>query len=31
VRYRLPGDKPQTDAETLVPRMVELAKYLEPA
>lgn len=31
VRYRLAGDRPQTDAETLAPRMVELARYLEPA
>jgi hypothetical protein len=31
VRYRLAGDRPQTDAEGLAPRMVELAKFLEPA
>ncbi|GAA0923716.1 hypothetical protein GCM10009557_92230 [Virgisporangium ochraceum] len=31
VRYRLPADKPQTDAEALAPQVVELAKYLEPA
>lgn len=30
VRYRLAADKPQTDAEALVPQVVELAKYLSP-
>jgi len=31
VRYRLAGDKPQTDAEALVPGVVDLANFLEPA
>ena len=30
VRYRLPGDKPQTDADALAPQVVELARYLDP-
>ena len=31
VRYRLAGDKPQTDAQALAPQVVELARFLEPA
>jgi hypothetical protein len=31
VRYRLAGDKPQADAQALVPQVTELARYLEPA
>lgn len=31
VRYRLAGDKPQTDAQALAPQVIELAKFLEPA
>lgn len=30
VRYRLPGDKPQSEADALVPSVVELAKFLDP-
>jgi hypothetical protein len=30
VRYRLPGDKPQTEADALLPSVVELAKFLDP-
>jgi hypothetical protein len=29
VRYRLPADKPQTEAESLAPQIVDLAKFLE--
>jgi hypothetical protein len=31
VRYRLPGDKPQAEADALVPKVVDLAKFLDPA
>jgi hypothetical protein len=31
VRYRLAGDKPQTDAQAVIPQVIELAKFLEPA
>jgi hypothetical protein len=31
VRYRLAGDKPQTDAQAVTPQVIELAKFLEPA
>jgi hypothetical protein len=31
VRYRLAGDKPQTDAQAMTPQVIELAKFLEPA
>jgi hypothetical protein len=31
VRYRLPADKPQTEADGMVPRVAELAKFLDPS
>jgi hypothetical protein len=31
VRYRLAGDRPQTEAQTLAPQVVELARYLDLA
>jgi hypothetical protein len=31
VRFRLPADKPQSDADGMVPRVTELAKFLDPA
>jgi hypothetical protein len=31
VRYRLPADKPQADAQALIPQVTELARFLDPA
>jgi hypothetical protein len=30
VRYRLPADKPQSDADGMVPQVADLAKFLDP-
>jgi hypothetical protein len=30
VRYRLPGDKPQTEADAMLPKVADLAKFLDP-
>jgi hypothetical protein len=31
VRYRLPADKPQSDADGMIPRVADLAKFLDPS